>query len=196
MTARKVSREQALLDLSEPVLVTSAEQARELFGAGIGSSSVFLRGAPAQPLVVEFENPDPREKKRPYRPRKGSLAKLVEEAQMRVRAKQWDGPIGEFGDPDPRVLVGLYAASHQHVYRTAPEELQDPKILMAACSMARRFVSDVGSISIAVAIVRWTWAREHDREKRDPGRDFRVSFRYQFSKSLVTDFKRANKPRG
>ncbi len=95
---------------------------------------------------------------------------------------------------DRRLLVGLYAISHETVYGAVPQELE--RDFMAARSSAAKLIRDEfeGNIAAAIHFVRWCWSREQARERKRKATktqsDFRISWRFQFvSRSLLTDYR-------
>lgn len=97
----------------------------------------------------------------------------------------------------PRHLVELYARLHTEVYGVEPLDLKKKPALMAAASLASKATKEHfdGSFDDIVSFVRWVWVRQAlDEKKRRAGtmtNDFRISWRYQWSPRLITDYRRA-----
>lgn len=132
-------------------------------------------------------------KKRPSRrPNPGALAKAQAAAEWGI-AEYERGNRGIFDDADPRLMVGLYSALHELVYGVAPDDLaRDWSQAVAAAKrmLDQQFSDDAPRMTM---FLKWTWAREKDREKwrvenrRDGSR---IGWRLQFqSLSLLTDYK-------
>lgn len=98
-------------------------------------------------------------------------------------------PDGDWTDATPATFLGLYAFLHKHVYKVSPDDLADD--WFPAFSMAKRcFEKDFNGNAIEmVEFLKWSWARTRVIRKRNPDSDFRVTWRYQFSRRLITDYK-------
>lgn len=98
----------------------------------------------------------------------------------------------------PRHFVALYAQLHESVYKVPALELRTERVRMSAASLAARALRDHfgGNPSAMAEFVRWVWTREvRDERRRASGQkdgEFRVSWRYQWSARLVTDYRRAS----
>lgn len=137
---------------------------------------------------IDFDSlPPPAEKRRGGKPRPNprAVAAATEEARQRVQKRAVPGV---WDDADGGLLVGLYAVMHEEAYKVPALELAGD--WAPASSTASRFLRDEceGVGEKAVAFVRWVWAREIRRVRGDSPSDFRISWRYQFSKKLWTDY--------
>lgn len=141
----------------------------------------FFADEPAERRIIKpMQTPNRRARK--PKPRPDAVARAVEEAEGRIKAKDWSGASAV-------TLVGLYAHLHQGVYGVAPEELADD--WLPALSSAKRCLQKDfdGDVAAARDFVRWSWQREKRSRKRNPDSDFRMGWRYQFSRRLLTDFR-------
>lgn len=135
----------------------------------------------------EFVEPGKKDRKSNGSP-KQRLALWRERAKRLLDAQDYDA----FG---PSELVGLYCVLHEHVYKVAPAEVQNSKVLLAAGGAAARLIRDTfeGRAREAVQFVSWVWRREQQREKKRQ-RDGetaggRIGWRLQFvSPAFVTDY--------
>jgi hypothetical protein len=120
--------------------------------------------------------------KRVRKARPDAVARALDEATRRVRADDWSGCT-------PTTLVGLYAYLHRGVYNVAPDELADD--WLPALSSARRCLEKDfgGDAAKALEFVRWSWQRERRSRRKNPDSDFRMGWRYQFSRRLLTDYR-------
>lgn len=87
-------------------------------------------------------------------------------------------------------VLGLYSLLHLRVYGVLPAELDGPDY-RAALSRAK-FVCTQLTPQGAYSLVRWTWKRAESQEqsrKDDADNGFRIGWRYQFSASMITNFK-------
>lgn len=91
----------------------------------------------------------------------------------------------------PEHLVATYAIMHEHVYGIEAGEVSEEFGL--ALRAARKVARAVGSSSKVIAFMRWAWAREkRSEERRSTSReadDFRISWKYQFSMKLLTNYR-------
>ncbi len=116
----------------------------------------------------------------------GRFGKITAEAVRRMRSGEWEGA-------GTLAFVALYAHLHEGVYGCAPADL-DPRTRLAATNMARRMLDrefDEDPAALA-EFMRWCWKREAANEKwrRENARDGRrISWRLQFSSSLLTDYR-------
>lgn len=84
--------------------------------------------------------------------------------------------------------VGLYIALHEAVYEVQPEELRG-EAMLGAISAAGKLMGELGGGGV-VRFLRWTWARERKRQKRDDLEPRRIGWRLQFvHRGLLTDWK-------
>lgn len=95
---------------------------------------------------------------KPKARRKPSIDRLCKETRDFIEDDEW-------GDAQPRHIVGLYIILHTWCYEVAPADMLGP-ILMGAMSAAKKLVTDEfgGSVDDAVAYVKWAWRREKERE--------------------------------
>jgi hypothetical protein len=117
----------------------------------------------------------------------------LDDARRRAGSGEWEGAKGS-------TLVGLYALCHQLIYGIVPEELRELPAFRGAAKQAAGFVhahfgDDYGA---AAAFVKWAWEREKKKHvwalKNGATRN-RMSWRLQFSASLLTDWRVERQPR-
>lgn len=90
----------------------------------------------------------------------------------------------------PRHFVAFYALCHKSVYGVGP--LLASKERAAAMSAARRMLERYfgGKVDGLIDYMRWVWLKEREDEQRrkfaGAVSDWRVSWRYQFSESLLS----------
>lgn len=139
--------------------------------------------------LVDKEPEAPRPKKSHARPKRnaGAFSRAVEG----VRDRFVKNPRGEWSNLTPETLLGLYAYLHETVYGVLPEELADD--WYPAFSTAKKFFEQNKERFELQEFFRWVWSREKRRRARVPESDFRISWRYQFSQKLVTDYRVATK---
>lgn len=111
----------------------------------------------------------------------------MDDAKRRAESGDWDGAKGS-------TLAGLYAFCHELIYGVVPDELQQRGIFHAAAKAAAHLVhtSFDDDFAAAAAFVRWSWEREkrlRDWAKSKNADRRRLSWRLQFSASLVTDWR-------
>lgn len=115
-----------------------------------------------------------------------ALKRAVEEAKDRLRAK----PGGDWKSIKALHLVGLYARMHERVYGVFPDDLADD--WYPARSMAKRLLEESfgGDGEKAAAFMRWVWEDEVKKfPKRGPDDTFRITWRYQFGRKLLTKYR-------
>jgi hypothetical protein len=166
-------------DSIEPVLHDGeiAECVRDVTDSFLAGASKRARRAAGAPTV-----PKQAKERRLPAARPDALARALEEARERARAKDWSGCT-------PTTLVGLYVYLHEGVYGVVPEELASdwlPALSAARRCLERQFAGNLGQ---AIAFIRWSWQREKRSRKRNPDSDFRMGWRYQFSQRLFTDYR-------
>lgn len=107
-------------------------------------------------------------------------------ARARAESGEWDGATGD-------VLLGLYAHCHEIAYRILPGELES-EWAMAAKRVRQMLGADfLGNADAMVEFIKWTWLREQRRNgSRANQGDFRIGWRFQFSASMLTDWRVAN----
>lgn len=121
---------------------------------------------------------------------KRALQAAIDEANARLKRMTKEGT-GAWVDADASIVVGLYAAMHLHVYKVEAAELEDD--FLRARSMATRVIGDLGSPLRTIAFVKWCMTKEKKyRATLVEPPDFRITWKYLFSKKMVTDFRAAN----
>ena len=83
-------------------------------------------------------------------------------------------------------MIGLYAYLHEKVYGVLPDELAED--WYPALSIVKKFMEKHGDLKF-IEFMRWTWQREKRSKIKNPESDFTISWRYQFSQKLVTQYK-------
>jgi len=97
----------------------------------------------------------------------------------------------------PRHFVELYARLHGEVYGVEPLDLKAAKVCLGAASLAAKALREHfdGDANGLADYMRWVWIRQaYEEKKRRAGTkdgDFRVTWRYQWSPKLVTDYRRS-----
>lgn len=88
----------------------------------------------------------------------------------------------------PKHFVALYCLLHRHVYGVVPEEVRDGYRL--AVGAANRMLRNEfnGDQHAMVEFVRWVWQREQRRAKQRE-HDYRMGWRLQFGRPLLTDYR-------
>lgn len=141
----------------------------------------------AAEFCAQFE---PRTRTRTKQKRTKALSSLeiaVNDASHRARSGDWENSKGA-------TFVGLHAMCHRMVYGILPIELSSIPTFRAAARNALRalhvlFSDDPDELA---AFVRWTWEREKRKHSwaLSSGIDRnRMSWKWQFSDSMVTDYK-------
>jgi hypothetical protein len=134
--------------------------------------------------LTEFMGAHPRPRR--YVPLEEQITNAKDEMPRMARAGDW-------GDATGMHMVALYSFMHLEVYGIEPLEL-DKKAWASGAKHALRccekfFGADYGALA---EFMRWCWKREIERETwrkanhRDGGR---LGWRYQFSASLVSDYR-------
>lgn len=124
-----------------------------------------------------------------------NVAEVTRQVDEMTKAHSWEGATGKH-------FVALYMTLHARVYGVEALELSPAKIKLAAASLAAKAMRELfdGSPDEMANFMRWVWQRQAvDEKKRKAGAsisDFRVSWRYQFSKGLVTNYRRDVLARG
>lgn len=100
---------------------------------------------------------------------------------------------GKWQEAEPKHFVALYADLHFRVYGVEACEL-GPKERVFAAKLAGDMLRDdfAGDRSEFAKFVSWAWTREKSREewrRTNHKEGGRVSWRLQFSRSLLTDFR-------
>jgi hypothetical protein len=101
---------------------------------------------------------------------------------------------GEWNDSKGATFVGLHAFCHKMVYGIVPDELYVPGLFRAAARGAAKALHEFFDDDPAelAAFVRWSWEREKRKNSwaQANGVDrSRLSWKWQFSRSLLTDYK-------
>jgi hypothetical protein len=132
-------------------------------------------------VQITFDDP-PTERRRPKTLPNKSFQRGVEAAKIAIADGRRDLKASE--------LVYVYAVLHEKAYSTLPMELrQDMGRASAMCSNCLRHTFG-GSSEAMLDFFRWVWAREiASYKKRPPENTFRISWRYQFSQGLITDYR-------
>ena len=112
---------------------------------------------------------------------------MVAGARQRVATGDWEG--AKMGE-----LLGLYCALHRLVYGVAPSELDDGKQWRQATGMVGGFVKEEfgGDARACADFIAWAWRREEgrDRWRQQVGKErTRMAWRWQFNRSMVTDYR-------
>lgn len=136
--------------------------------------------------IADWAEPCERKKRVPDVARK-TRERYAQEADRMRREADW-------GEAEHGHLVALYIACHEHCYGSRPTELDQGKEFAQARFAVGRLAKKEfeGNRQEVVSFVRWTWTREESREKwrRKEGRPGgRISWRVQFSSSLVSDYR-------
>lgn len=127
-----------------------------------------------------------------HRPRTLSNATFqsgVERAKQHITSRKSDLRASE--------IVYVYAVLHERVYGVLPLELRS-EMGRASAAVANVIKNEFGGDPAGVIeFLRWTWARERDAfARREPENTFRISWRYQFGRRLMTDYRIALSRRG
>jgi len=98
----------------------------------------------------------------------------------------------------PRHFVELYARLHTEMYGVEPLELKTARVRMGAAGAAARTLREMfdGDPAALADFMRWVWIGQALDEKRrrsgtGAARDFRVTWRYQWAATLVTNYRRS-----
>lgn len=113
--------------------------------------------------------------------------KAREELQSMIQGGSYEGA-------KPMHLVALYEWAHERVYAVKPEEFRETVTWKLAVFAAARLLKDQfeGDVEECVSFMRWVWRREAAREQRRKARQEetrRISWRFFFSNSMVTDYR-------
>lgn len=104
--------------------------------------------------------------------------------------------VDDWSEATPKHFVELYVHLHRQIYGVDVLELGQAKVRASAASMAKRTLVDHfgGDGDALAAFMRWVWQRQavEEAQRRAGARDgdFRVTWRYQWSPRLVTDYRR------
>jgi hypothetical protein len=122
--------------------------------------------------------------------RPGRRANAVARALSEVLDRFVDNKEGDWSEATPTTWLGLYVYLHRGVYKVSPDDLAD-EWYPAFSSAKRAFEKDFGgSATEMVNFMRWSWrqiAKRHRRASDDD--DFRMTWRYQFSRKLIVGYK-------
>lgn len=97
----------------------------------------------------------------------------------------------------PQHFVELYSRLHFEVYGVEPLDLKAKAACLAAASLAAKALREFfrGDPNGLADFMRWVWIRQATEEKKRRAglkeNDFRITWRYQWSAKLVTDFQRS-----
>lgn len=139
-------------------------------------------------LVAFAGTPKPPAKK--AKTRGWERPRVQQETADFINAREWKGA-------KPSHFVELYARLHEEVYGVEALDLKTRKSLSDAALLASRALKQFfeGDEDGMAEFMRWVWVRQANEEKqRRQGvrmREFRVTWRYQWAASLVTDYRRA-----
>lgn len=102
-----------------------------------------------------------------------------------------------WSDFTPRNFVALYCLLHMHVYSVLPEEVRDSFRLVVNAAKRMLEIEFSNNKTRMIEFMRWSWQREAKRLKyRDPENDFRIGWRLQFGRALLSDFRVARARKG
>lgn len=115
----------------------------------------------------------------------------IDDASRRARSGEWAGARG-------KTFVGLYAMCHRLIYGVIPSEVQDKAGFAAASKHAARALHELfkDDPSEMAAFIRWAWEvekRKHTWAQSKAIDRKRLGWRAQFSRSLETDYRIAQK---
>lgn len=138
--------------------------------------------------LLNFVAPPEKDKKRRAMSQQQFQKLLVETNDLKM-TKRWD----EF---TPRHFVGMYCLLHHYVYSVFPHEVRDNYMLSVGAAQRMLKNEFKGDTEQMIVFMRWVWKRESEREKsRDANSTFRIGWRLQFGRQLLSDF-RVAKTRG
>lgn len=112
-----------------------------------------------------------------------------EEVEEYIKLRTWEGA-------RPKHFVELYVKLHTEVYGVEPLELQVKAVAMRAASFAKRCLKDHFEMDVDAfaEFMRWVWIQQTWQSKKNAvaGKEpFRVTWKYQWSGGLVTQYRRA-----
>jgi hypothetical protein len=150
--------------------------------------------APKQPRLRVKAKPTEPAPKRAKRVHLTSVEVAVDDASRRALSGEWEGAKGA-------TFVGLYAMCHRMVYGVTPSELQLQSVFNVAAKTARKAMHELFNDDAAefAAFIRWAWEAEKRKAAWAQQKAFdrrRLSWRYQFSRSLETDYRIDLKSKG
>jgi hypothetical protein len=129
---------------------------------------------------------EPEPERRPQKKRampKRDFEQLLTETNALKDRQAWS----EF---TPKHFVGLYCLLHQHVYKVVPDEVRDQFRPAVGASMRMLKHEFSGEQLSMVDFMRWTWRREEYKDsQRDRDSDFRIGWRLQFGRPLLSDYR-------
>lgn len=116
-----------------------------------------------------------------------AITVAMDDARRRAMTGDWTGSKGS-------TLVGLYAICHKMIYGVVPDELYHAATMRAASRLAASSLHVVfrDEASEAVAFIRWSWEREKRKNAWASQKGFdrsRLGWKFQFSRSLFTDYR-------
>lgn len=111
----------------------------------------------------------------------------LDDAKRRAASGEWEGCKGSS-------FVGLYAMCHRMIYGVIPDELYAIGNFRIACKSAAKMLHDSfdDDVSTMAEFVRWSWMREKRKHDWALAKGFdrnRLSWKWQFSLGLLTDFR-------
>lgn len=127
-------------------------------------------------------------------PRPRVKAKPLTPVQVAVKIAKARAISGDWSDAKPAAFVGLHCICHQMIYGITPLELDQQALFRAAARLAAKaqhelFNDDPHELA---EFVRWSWSREKGKntwaQQKQVERN-RLNWRWQFSRSLVTDYR-------
>lgn len=124
-------------------------------------------------------------------PRRRVKFSLIEAAMIDAKHR---AKTGDWENAKPTAFIGLHALCHQMIYGVHPLELDQTGLFRAAARLAARAQHDLfGDDPTKMAeFVRWTWEREKRKNTWAQAKQVernRLSWRWQFGRDLVTDYR-------
>lgn len=114
---------------------------------------------------------------------------VIEERDSRINNRDWAGAM-------PEVFVALYVSLHSEVYKVAPTFKPGEKgraVDAAKEALREHFGGDGDGLA---DYMRWVWSRQaaEEKKRRAGAKDgsFRVTWKYQWSPTLITDYRVAS----
>lgn len=143
--------------------------------------------APKQPRLRVKQPLKAEPPKRTKRVHLNQIEIAIDDASRRAVSGEWEGSKGA-------TFVGLYAMCHRMVYGVTPSELELQAVFNAAAKMARSTMHELFNDQPEefAAFIRWAWEVEKRKAAWAQAKAVdrrRLSWRYQFSRSLETDYR-------
>jgi len=118
----------------------------------------------------------------------------IDDAKRRAGSGEWEGARGA-------TLVGLYGFCHELIYGVVPDELRELPTFRMASKLAAGFTHEhfEDDFGAAASFIKWAWEREKGKHNWALSNGIsrnRLSWRLQFSASLLTDWKVQRHKRG